>query len=259
MKSCPTCKRTYSDDTISFCLIDGMVLSAPYDPHATQRLQINRDSKSQTTERLPAGSEDQQPLKLKSTISASPTLYPAVERKDPKPNAMRWLFIVAVGLVLMTTTTLLIKNAFRKTSPASANKDIASSGTSNPSPFAAPNQATASREPSPRSISDQSDKVPLSSVTPAAPSLIGTSWKSSSGSRIRFNSNNHFSGTNDEGNPMSGSWRQQGDRLHISFRFDDGALVTGTGTINGDRITMNVRGLEDSRVQRATSTLTRIK
>ena len=31
IKTCPTCQRTYSDETISFCLADGALLSAPYD------------------------------------------------------------------------------------------------------------------------------------------------------------------------------------------------------------------------------------
>ena len=35
MKECPTCKRTYSDETLSFCLADGALLSAPYDPRET--------------------------------------------------------------------------------------------------------------------------------------------------------------------------------------------------------------------------------
>ena len=30
MKKCPTCNRTYSDDTLSFCLEDGALLSAAY-------------------------------------------------------------------------------------------------------------------------------------------------------------------------------------------------------------------------------------
>jgi hypothetical protein len=36
MKSCPTCNRTYPDDTLAFCLIDGSVLSAPFDPQTKQ-------------------------------------------------------------------------------------------------------------------------------------------------------------------------------------------------------------------------------
>jgi hypothetical protein len=35
MKSCPQCRRTYSDNTISFCLADGQLLSSTHDPAAT--------------------------------------------------------------------------------------------------------------------------------------------------------------------------------------------------------------------------------
>lgn len=34
MKSCPVCSRTF-EDTLTFCLIDGSVLSAPFDAQAT--------------------------------------------------------------------------------------------------------------------------------------------------------------------------------------------------------------------------------
>jgi hypothetical protein len=36
MKQCPTCQRTYADDTLVYCLDDGSVLAAVYDPQATQ-------------------------------------------------------------------------------------------------------------------------------------------------------------------------------------------------------------------------------
>ena len=35
MKRCPTCNRTYTDDTFSFCLADGTLLSAPYGSNIT--------------------------------------------------------------------------------------------------------------------------------------------------------------------------------------------------------------------------------
>ncbi len=35
MKRCPQCNRTYADDTLSFCLEDGGVLSAPYNEEET--------------------------------------------------------------------------------------------------------------------------------------------------------------------------------------------------------------------------------
>jgi hypothetical protein len=38
MKSCPKCNRTYFDETFAFCLADGTLLTAPFDPEATQVL-----------------------------------------------------------------------------------------------------------------------------------------------------------------------------------------------------------------------------
>ena len=35
MKRCPTCNRSYADDTLSFCLEDGARLEPAYDPEAT--------------------------------------------------------------------------------------------------------------------------------------------------------------------------------------------------------------------------------
>ena len=37
MKGCPICGRTYVDESISFCLDDGTLLSARYDPNVTLR------------------------------------------------------------------------------------------------------------------------------------------------------------------------------------------------------------------------------
>jgi hypothetical protein len=41
MKKCPECNRTYADETFAFCLADGALLSASYDPHATQALPMS--------------------------------------------------------------------------------------------------------------------------------------------------------------------------------------------------------------------------
>jgi hypothetical protein len=38
MKRCPQCNRTYADEMFAFCLDDGALLSASYDPHATMPL-----------------------------------------------------------------------------------------------------------------------------------------------------------------------------------------------------------------------------
>jgi hypothetical protein len=53
MKSCSTCHRTYSDETITFCLVDGSILSAPFAPEATQPLGAARLTNPPPTEILP--------------------------------------------------------------------------------------------------------------------------------------------------------------------------------------------------------------
>jgi ABC-type uncharacterized transport system ATPase subunit len=52
MKRCPTCNRTYSDESLSFCLKDGALLSATEDPQATLQLSATKDP--QETLRIPA-------------------------------------------------------------------------------------------------------------------------------------------------------------------------------------------------------------
>ena len=42
MKSCPACNRTYSDNATTFCLVDGAILSAPYDPETTLHMPGSR-------------------------------------------------------------------------------------------------------------------------------------------------------------------------------------------------------------------------
>jgi hypothetical protein len=42
MKKCPTCNRTHSDDTFSFCLADGTLLSVPFDSEKTLVLETPR-------------------------------------------------------------------------------------------------------------------------------------------------------------------------------------------------------------------------
>ena len=50
MKKCPDCNRTF-EDTMSFCLVDGSILSAPFDPYAAGRPQVRNDEPA-TTEML---------------------------------------------------------------------------------------------------------------------------------------------------------------------------------------------------------------
>jgi formylglycine-generating enzyme required for sulfatase activity len=51
MKSCPSCNRTF-DDTMSFCLIDGAILSAPFDPRTANETTADRRPESLPTQML---------------------------------------------------------------------------------------------------------------------------------------------------------------------------------------------------------------
>ena len=57
MKRCPACHRTYSDDTLAFCLDDGSRLSARYGAEPTQRY-IPRRTDPPLTEVLSSGSQE---------------------------------------------------------------------------------------------------------------------------------------------------------------------------------------------------------
>jgi len=51
MKSCPACNRTF-DDSLTFCLADGSLLSAPFDPRAGEYLPASRKADPGRTEIL---------------------------------------------------------------------------------------------------------------------------------------------------------------------------------------------------------------
>jgi hypothetical protein len=51
MKRCPTCNRTF-EDTLTYCLIDGSILDAPFDPHATLVIPEPRQTEPPPTEVL---------------------------------------------------------------------------------------------------------------------------------------------------------------------------------------------------------------
>lgn len=85
MKSCPTCNRTF-EDTFTFCLIDGAILSAPFDPAET-RTGPRRSSEPPPTEviRSPAKPADANPP-LHSTIRAPAPQVPNLHQPKVAPR-----------------------------------------------------------------------------------------------------------------------------------------------------------------------------
>jgi hypothetical protein len=89
MKSCPTCNRTF-EDTFTFCLIDGSVLSAPFD-ETGKAVPPDRDSSPPRTEVLTGASElaslpqtqAAPPQNFQPTITAPPPPTPRVPAGEP--------------------------------------------------------------------------------------------------------------------------------------------------------------------------------
>lgn len=85
MKSCPTCNRTYPDDTLAFCLMDGSVLSAPYEP-AEGRQRPETPGKAPVTEIMVAPAvRPETPPRVQSTLQAGPR-EPPVFQAEMRPH-----------------------------------------------------------------------------------------------------------------------------------------------------------------------------
>jgi hypothetical protein len=113
MKACPTCNRTYADETLTFCLVDGSILSAPYDPHETLRIPAPRSTDPAPTEVLyPTLRQPGSQPHLASTIqSPPPPLYS--EGQQPQLKEQRsvkpWvMFGIAMSLVSLVAVGALV-------------------------------------------------------------------------------------------------------------------------------------------------------
>jgi len=107
MKSCPTCQRTF-DDTTVFCLVDGSILSAPFDPEAARQRpdRSNEPPRTEVMDRSPAANP------LPPTIASPlPTIEAPVNPISPPSNVpapgRKKLNLVYVGAAL----TLLLVSA----------------------------------------------------------------------------------------------------------------------------------------------------
>jgi len=132
MKACPTCKRTYADEALAFCLVDGSVLSAPYDPHETLHLPAPRTTDPISTQ--PA---------LLSTIQ-SPQALPLYSEKPQsqlkeKQDGKPWMgFGIAMSLVSLVAIGVLISFIWFGKERVAGNQSNANVVNTNARPTATP-------------------------------------------------------------------------------------------------------------------------
>jgi hypothetical protein len=100
MKSCPTCNRTYPDDTLAFCLVDGSILSAPYELENPGRASSPQRNSLQPTEVLNPTIASPQP-----TITALHPPEPLAQRQTSTPPQRRGkrlqLFVIVAAVVVI--------------------------------------------------------------------------------------------------------------------------------------------------------------
>ncbi len=110
MKACPTCNRTYADESLTYCLADGSLLSAPYDPEATQRLHLPHTDNSAQTEVL---------------LSDPPTPQPL---KQTKSSALKYIALVLLVLIVGVGIMVWLNSGAKETIIATASSTRSSAG-----------------------------------------------------------------------------------------------------------------------------------
>ena len=130
MKSCPTCRRTYPDDTIAFCLVGGSVLSAPYDSEQTQRIPPPRTTTPPPTElfsdKVPGSSRPP----LQSTIHAPAPVVPPLNRPNAetatvesgKRSIVPWLLVAGAILLVGVFGVVMLFVKFSGSGTSSQNR-----------------------------------------------------------------------------------------------------------------------------------------
>ena len=115
MKSCPTCHRTF-EDTFTFCLVDGSILSAPFNPQATLQLPSphNTDPPPTQVQTVPASIHvppTQPAAEAKNVPPAIARLVPANVPNQGMRNSGRRLVIrgLVVGGVVLLVLILVIR------------------------------------------------------------------------------------------------------------------------------------------------------
>lgn len=142
MKGCPTCNRTYSDDTLAFCLIDGAVLSASYEPEQTQRIPPTRTTHPPATEVIsdPGRATGSGPAYQATITTPPPALYsprpPSATLAAPKRSLAPWLIVG--GAILFVGILGIAMLAWKFSGATDSSHGAESSPTSRNRPSSSP-------------------------------------------------------------------------------------------------------------------------
>src|SRR5262245_17813840 len=151
IKRCPTCSRTYSDESISFCLADGALLSAPLNEGTHE---------PPPTEVLPKAAP---PPPTQAANPAVPTITslphanqysPAARTSEPQSRALVWIGFAIIAVAAIVGVMVLVHFISQ-----TGREDVAAQTTATPE-----QEGLSSASPAPVA----SASVPTSQATPTA-------------------------------------------------------------------------------------------
>lgn len=106
MKTCPACNRTF-ENTLTFCLVDGSVLSAPHDSEQTfsSNTTAAEDAPPHTAVMYPTTRLGQSPVVPTMVAPKPPTLYQpnTPEHLPEKKSGKLWLVVGTASALLFLT------------------------------------------------------------------------------------------------------------------------------------------------------------
>jgi len=153
MKSCPTCRRTFEDDSLAYCLDDGTPLTAEVSPRPDSQETIVTPSPGNFGSRdLPQTQYAQ--LGGKATVSASAGQIPSMPSYGAPPVKRRvwpWIvgglaafFLIGIVIAAVVAIPMLMKNSNNSNRViVSPSPSDSPANTSSPEPADSPKEAAA--------------------------------------------------------------------------------------------------------------------
>src|SRR5437870_6839251 len=159
MKSCPTCNRTF-EDNLTYCLVDGSILSAPFDP-------ATRGNDAPPTEIMPSKSAPGPTQAAPSPVSPPAPTIPAMfqqaavppvsaeeswapAQREQKPNLLLWIVGGIALLLVIVVAVMVLRSGSPQTTSNNATASNAAASTANmmaaPNNMATPDEGKVHRE-----------------------------------------------------------------------------------------------------------------
>jgi hypothetical protein len=152
MKQCPQCKRTYADKTIAFCLADGALLSAPYDPDAAPHISPPPPANFPPTE----------------------VLLPNQSSGSGRHNKSLLYIIVSLTLIAAGAAFVLLRSGVKN---EGSQSELPATTTRPPSPISSPKIEQANVKEEVKTDQNQSENSkPDISGQPSVPKIYGSSY-----------------------------------------------------------------------------------